>query len=248
MPEQTEPAESEQRPLQLHWDGFGQSERGWYEPESEWYEPDSRWYEPEPGWYEPAWAWDEPAREVVAGQDDPQLALHQRLVDLSIERTRMSADRSRMSADRSRMSADRSRLSADRSRMSADRSRMSADRSVMSAQRSYMNVERTLSVWVRTALAVMVAGLAVDRFGLVLLEQPGHGTSRDTASHLVGVALVAFGALIAVLTGARHARYAAGYRHRFPFPRRHGPALTFAFALLVALFGVVLVLLLLVAG
>jgi hypothetical protein len=37
----------------------------------------------------------------------------------------------------------------------------------MSAERSYMNAERTLAVWVRTALALMIFGIAVDRFGLL---------------------------------------------------------------------------------
>lgn len=54
--------------------------------------------------------------------------------------------------------------------LSAERTRMSAERSEMSAGRSYMNAERTLSVWVRTALAAMTVGIAIDRFSLVLLQ------------------------------------------------------------------------------
>jgi uncharacterized membrane protein YidH (DUF202 family) len=44
----------------------------------------------------------------------------------------------------------------------------SLDRSEMSEVRSYQNAERTLSVWVRTALALMICGLAIDRFGFVV--------------------------------------------------------------------------------
>ncbi len=44
----------------------------------------------------------------------------------------------------------------------------SLERSEMSEVRSYQNAERTLSVWVRTALALMICGLAIDRFGLMV--------------------------------------------------------------------------------
>lgn len=115
----------------------------------------------------------------------------------------------------------------------------------LSAERSYMNAERTLSVWVRTALAVMVVGIAVDRFGLLLSE---HQQARpDTASHWVGVALVAFGIVIAALTAGRFRLYAAAYRRTHELPYHHGPFMAPAFAVLAAAFGVVILVLLLVA-
>ena len=138
-------------------------------------------------------------------------------------------------------------MSADRSRMSADRSAMSAQRSEMSAERTYLNAERTLSVWVRTALAVMVVGIAVDRFELVLLEQPATSRPHDLASTWVGAALVALGVLMAVLTGVRFRRYAAAYRRTHTVPDHHGPFLAPMFAGLVAGFGVALFVLLLVS-
>ena len=152
---------------------------------------------------------DEPENE------EPQLVLMRRLVDLSIERTRMSAARSEMSAER-----------------------------------SYMNAERTLSVWLRTALAVMVVGIAIDRFGLFLLRLPGHGEAirSDTASAWVGAGLVALGVLMAAVTAVRFRRYAAAYRRTHAIPEHHGPFMAPAFALLIALFGIVLLILLLVAG
>lgn len=202
---------------------------------------------------------DKPEQDEAA-QPDPM----QRMVDLAEERTtlahertvmaadrsRMSADRSRMSGERSRMSADRSRMSADRSRMSADRSRMSADRSEMSAERSYMAAERTLSVWIRTALALMVFGVAIDRFGLFLLRGPKAQVAleSDAVSMWGGVALVAFGVVMAVATGIRFWAYAATYRSSHRVPTHHGPFLAPLFALISALFGIGLLVLLLVVS
>lgn len=174
-----------------------------------------------------------PKADEPGPDESEQLRLMQRLVELSVERTRLAAKRNEMSADRSRMSADRSR--------------MSAQRSEMSAERTYLNAERTLSVWIRTALAVMVVGIAVDRFGLVLLEQPTTAHPHDTSSTWVGAALVALGVLMAVLTGARFGRYAATYRRTHTVPDHHGPFLAPMFAALVAGFGVALFVLLLVS-
>lgn len=129
--------------------------------------------------------------------------------------------------------------------LSVERTEQSAQRSEMSAERSYMNAERTLSVWVRTALAVMVVGIAVDRFGLLLRQD--QNARPDTASRWVGVALVAFGVVIAVLTAARFRLYAAAYSRTHELPYHHGPFMAPAFAVLAGLFGVVILVLLLVA-
>ncbi len=129
--------------------------------------------------------------------------------------------------------------------MSGERTRLAAQRNEMSAQRSFMNAERTLSVWVRTALAVMVVGIASDRFGLFMLQQPGPGRTSDTASTWIGVALVALGVLVAVLPAARFRLYVATYRRAHTLPHHHGPFMAPAFASLVALFGVALLVLLL---
>lgn len=51
---------------------------------------------------------------------------------------------------------------------------LSQQRTQMSAMRNYMNAERTLSVWVRTALAAMIFGIAIDRLGLMLYQIPGY--------------------------------------------------------------------------
>ncbi|MGH8125070.1 MAG: DUF202 domain-containing protein [Rhodanobacteraceae bacterium] len=198
----------------------------------------------------------------MADDEDPeQLRLMKRMVELAEyqvelakQRTEMSADRSRMSEDRSRMSADRSRMSEDRSRMSEDRSRMSQDRSTMSSarsemseDRSYLNAERTLSVWTRTSLALMVFGIAVDRFALLLRHPttPPGQIAAYSLSSLTGAALVAFGITMVLTTGFRFLFYARDWRRRHSPVRLHGPYLAFSFAMLTALFGIGLLVLML---
>lgn len=131
--------------------------------------------------------------------------------------------------------------------LSAERSRMAKQRNEMSEQRTYMNMERTLSVWLRTALAAMVVGVAIDRFGLFVTQQPGHSMATDTASLSIGVGMVALGVLIAVTTATRFRLYVAAYRRDHVVPHHHGPFLAAAFSGLTALFGVVLLVLLLIA-
>lgn len=113
-----------------------------------------------------------------------------------------------------------------------------------SFERCYQNAERTLSVWIRTALALMIFGIAIDRFGLFLREQPqvgGHQLAHpDTISMWVGAILVALGVVMAVAMGIRFLAYAALYRRHHPWPVAHGPYLAASFDLLVAVFGVAL--------
>ena len=144
-------------------------------------------------------------------------------------------------------------LSAERSRMSAERSRMSAERSEMSEARSYLNAERTLSVWLRTALALMIFGIAVDRFDLLVQRNPvsaASGHPRRAAvlngvSTWTGTALVLFGVIMALATGARFLAYARAWHRRHEAPAHHGPYLAPSFALLVALFGILLLVIML---
>lgn len=122
----------------------------------------------------------------------------------------------------------------------------------LSAERSYMNAERTLSVWVRTALGLMICGLAVDRFGLFVVELPvgpdDAARHSNTASNWVGVALVALGVIMAVATSLRFYAYAAAYRRQHQPPDYHAPVLAPFFASMVAVFGVaVLVVMIVVA-
>lgn len=129
--------------------------------------------------------------------------------------------------------------------LSLERTEQSRQRSEMSAERSYMNAERTLSVWIRTALASMVVGIAVDRLGLARAQYQLWDIKPGTASTWVGAALVAFGVLIAVVTALRFQRYAAEYCRNHTLPYHHGPFLASTFALLASVFGIVIFILLL---
>ncbi|HZT05082.1 MAG TPA: DUF202 domain-containing protein [Steroidobacteraceae bacterium] len=114
----------------------------------------------------------------------------------------------------------------------------------MSAERSYMNAERTLAVWIRTALALMIFGIAIDRFGLLLRQMPLAQTHGRVSTHGLsswgGGALIALGVLMALATGARFLAFAIAHRRIHQPPPYHGPYLGPTFALLVALFGVAL--------
>jgi len=121
----------------------------------------------------------------------------------------------------------------------------------LSLQRSYMNTERTLAVWTRTALSLMIFGITVDRFGLLLRHPPWHVTDvgrmlPNPLSTLGGVVLVAMGVVILLAAGFRFLAYGiVWYRQN---PRRvwfHGPWLAFSFAMLMAAFGIVLLVVLL---
>jgi putative membrane protein len=118
----------------------------------------------------------------------------------------------------------------------------------MSAERSYMNGERTLSVWIRTALGLMIFGIAVNRFGLMLRQIPlpqSHGhPSPHELSAWGGGALIGLGVLMALSTGTRFLVFAITYRRAHRLPAHHGPYLGPIFAALVALFGIALLVIL----
>lgn len=126
----------------------------------------------------------------------------------------------------------------------------SLQRSEMSEVRSYQNAERTLSVWVRTALALMICGLAIDRFGLMI---DGHvGVARrlllDQVSMWASIGLVLLGVVMVATTGLRFLAYARMWRRLHEPPAYHGPYLASFFAMMVALFGIVLLAIMLTAG
>lgn len=51
--------------------------------------------------------------------------------------------------------------------LSSQRTELATSRTALAATRTYLSAERTLSVWIRTSLAAMVFGIAIDRFGLM---------------------------------------------------------------------------------
>jgi len=112
----------------------------------------------------------------------------------------------------------------------------------LSAGRSYMNAERTLSVWVRTALGAMIFGIAIDRFGIMILEMNinnyKHLSRHLHIMHVTGVVLVAYSMLIALLYTVRFLKFASEYKKKYRFPSGHGIWLSPFFAFLVVLFGI----------
>lgn len=119
---------------------------------------------------------------------------------------------------------------------------LALEQTQMSAERSYMNGERTLAVWTRTALGLMIFGIAVDRFSL-LLQGNGHPRANELSTW-GGGALIALGVLMAVGCGWRFLAFAFAYRRQHRLPAYHGPYLGPVFAGLVAVFGVALLVIL----
>jgi uncharacterized membrane protein YidH (DUF202 family) len=126
----------------------------------------------------------------------------------------------------------------------------SLDRSEMSEVRSYHNAERTLSVWVRTALALMICGLAIDRFGLMVDGSAGaaRGMLLDRVSTWTSIGLVLLGVVMVLATGLRFFAYSRAWRRRHRPPPFHGPYLASFFAVMVAIFGIVLLAIMLTAA
>lgn len=130
----------------------------------------------------------------------------------------------------------------------------SEQRSEMSEFRSFLNGERTLSVWVRTALAEMIAGLAIDRFGLLFhgassagqVASPA-GTLLDAASAWTSMGLIVLGIVTVLATGIRFWRYAMDWRGRHTFPAHHGPYLAPSLAIMAGVFGVILLIIMVAA-
>jgi putative membrane protein len=116
-----------------------------------------------------------------------------------------------------------------------------------SAARSYLNSERTLGILIHTALALMIFGIAIDRFGLFVHRLPwlaAHGLP-DTPSW-ESVMLISLGVLLALVAGVRYLFFISAYSHNRHMPLRGGAFLPPIFALLFAAYGVALLVVILV--
>lgn len=75
----------------------------------------------------------------------------------------------------------------------------------------YMAAERTFLAWLRTGIALMGFGFVVARFSLFLRElavsNPSIQSHPGTFSLPAGIALIAIGMMVNVVSAARHARY-----------------------------------------
>lgn len=141
-------------------------------------------------------------------------------------------------------------LAKERTEMAKKRSEMSADRSEMSAQRTYMNTERTLSVWIRTALASMLFGIAIDRFGLLFKGSSGNSSVhflsiQGTTSSIIGAILILFSMFMALSATSRFIAFTTVYKKKHSFPPHHKPLLPIIYAGLIVVFGGVLLVLML---
>lgn len=112
----------------------------------------------------------------------------------------------------------------------------------------YLSAERTLSSWIRAALSLMALGFVIDRFGLLLHSlplAPGHEALYPRVlSTWAGAILIGMGALMSLAAGIRYLRFAITFHRDGSTPVRHGVMVGAWFAFLLALFGVLLIVLL----
>jgi putative membrane protein len=97
---------------------------------------------------------------------------------------------------------------------------------------SYAN-ERTFLAWIRTALALVTAGLAITQL-LPPFDVAG-------GRRLIGIPLIALGALIAVLSLTNWRANERAMRDRAPLPSSVLPRLSAIVVSIVAIIGLVLV-------
>jgi putative membrane protein len=98
--------------------------------------------------------------------------------------------------------------------------------------------ERTFLAWSRTALALVVAGL-----GIVQLLPPFPGV--PWGRHLLGVPLIAFGAVVAVAAYGEWVRNQRALRRRAPLPQSVLPKIL---AIIIAIMAVISAIVLLVSA
>lgn len=108
----------------------------------------------------------------------------------------------------------------------------------------YMNVDRTLATWTRTALALIVFGTVVDRYGVLLLlphaDHVGTLLAPNPVSSAGGLFLIALGTFIVVAAAIRHEGYRKFWHLEQGRDESFGPWLAFPFAVMVAILGSVL--------
>jgi uncharacterized membrane protein YidH (DUF202 family) len=120
----------------------------------------------------------------------------------------------------------------------------------LQARVCYMNVDRTLATWTRTALALIVFGTVVDRYGLLLLRPAfahlGMRFAPNPVSSAGGIFLVAIGVFIAVAAAIRHQACKSAWIREHGWDQSFGPWLAFPFAVMVAVLGAAVLVLLFV--
>ena len=110
--------------------------------------------------------------------------------------------------------------------------------------RVYMAAERTFLAWIRTGLALTGFGFVVARFGLFLREaEPaldGVAPHGPGLSLPLGIALIALGTIVTIVSAVRHRRYVRAI-DAGDFRMAYGSAFAVAIAIVLALVGAVMV-------
>jgi putative membrane protein len=112
----------------------------------------------------------------------------------------------------------------------------------------YLAAERTLTSWVRTALSLMALGFVIDRFDLILKTlHTGAATTHASAGLLstwAGSLIIGLGAAMALMAGVRYLRFAIAFHREGRTGVRHGIYVGAVFAMVLAVLGAGLVVLL----
>jgi putative membrane protein len=101
----------------------------------------------------------------------------------------------------------------------------------------YLAAERTLLTWARAAIALIVLGFAVDRFGLLLARGDPVGLRGALWSSWLGLALIGIGVAASIVSALHYRHFLRRYREGDTTP---GPGIPLALGLvlLLALAGV----------
>jgi putative membrane protein len=107
-----------------------------------------------------------------------------------------------------------------------------------------MAAERTFLAWIRTGLALTGFGFVVARFGLFLRETrpmlDGVSVHDSGLSLPLGIALIALGTLVTIVSALRHRRYVRAI-DAGNFRLAYGSGFAVGVAVILALVGLVMV-------
>lgn len=92
----------------------------------------------------------------------------------------------------------------------------------------YLAAERTLLSWIRAAIALVVLGFAVDRFGLLLTQQGPAGEGGLSWSSGLGLLLIGSGVATSIVSALHYRRFLGRYQRG---DTRPGPGIPLALGL-----------------
>jgi putative membrane protein len=128
-----------------------------------------------------------------------------------------------------------------------ERDESERDPLVMSKRLVYYAAERTLTSWIRTALSLMALGFVIARFGLIERMMPTAPTHAHTLSRVLsdwaGSIFIGLGVVMALGAGLRYMSFSTAYHRERTTRVHHGIFVGAVFSLLLATFGIVLIVL-----